>query len=137
MSLMASFCVVHFPRHVLDDIWDLIESVSESFLTYSSKTPDLLMLREVCLLLRHSGLCFPFVFIRFVFLFRSCFSGEPKQKQGRGLVDHKLVQAPPPPPVIFIAGRPKAALLLWFFGDFRCGALLFVVINVIYKYKNR
>ena len=37
----------------------------------------------------------------------------------------------------FIAGRPKAALLLWFFGDFRCGALLFVVIHVIYKYKNR
>ena len=29
------------------------------------------------------------------------------------------------------------ALLLWFFGDFRCGALLFVVIHVIYKYKNR
>ena len=22
------------------------------------------------------------------------------------------------PPVIFIAGRPKAALLFWFFGDF-------------------
>ena len=41
------------------------------------------------------------------------------------------------PPVIFIAGRPKAALLLWFFGDFRCGALLFMVIHVIYKYKNR
>ena len=41
------------------------------------------------------------------------------------------------PPVIFIAGRPKAALLLWFFGDFRCGALLSVVIHVIYKYKNR
>ena len=41
------------------------------------------------------------------------------------------------PPVIFIAGRPKAALLLWFFGDFRCGALLFVVIHIIYKYKNR
>ena len=47
----------------------------------------------------------------------------------------KLVEAPPP--VSFIAGRPKAALLLWFFGDFRCGALLFVVIHVIYKYKNR
>ena len=31
----------------------------------------------------------------------------------------------------------KAALLLWFFGDFRCDALLFVVIHVIYKYKNR
>ena len=42
------------------------------------------------------------------------------------------------PPVIFIAGRPKeAALLLWFFGDFRCGALLFVIIRVIYKYKDR
>ena len=39
------------------------------------------------------------------------------------------------PPVFFIAGRPKAALLLWFFGDFRCGALLFVVIHVIYNIK--
>ena len=27
--------------------------------------------------------------------------------------------------------------LLCFFGDFRCGALLFVVIHVIYEYKNR
>ena len=41
------------------------------------------------------------------------------------------------PLVILIAGRPKAALLFWFFGDFRCGALLFMVIHVIYKYKNR
>ena len=41
------------------------------------------------------------------------------------------------PQVIFIVGRPKAALLFWFFGDFRCGALLFIVIHVIYKYKNR
>ena len=47
---------------------------------------------------------------------------------------YKLVEAPP---VIFIAGRPKAALLFWFFGDFRCGALLFMVIHVIYKYKNK
>ena len=61
-------------------------------------------------------------------------SDEPRQNQGRGLVDHKLVKAPP---VIFIAGRPKPALLFWFFGDFRCGALLFMVIHVIYKYKNR
>ena len=37
-------------------------------------------------------------------------------------------------PVIFIAGRPRAALLFWFFGDFRCGALIFMVI---YKYKNK
>ena len=41
------------------------------------------------------------------------------------------------PPVIFIADRPKAALLFWFFGDFRSGALLFMVIHVIYKYKNK
>ena len=64
------------------------------------------------------------------------FSEEPRQNQGRGLVHRKLVKAPPPQ-VIFIAGRPKAALLFWFFGDFRCGALLFMVIHVIYKYKNR
>ena len=75
------------------------------------------------------------LFYSFCFILFVVVSGEPKQKQGRGLVDHKLVQALPP--VIFIAGRPKAALLLWFFGDFRCGALLFVVIHVIYKYKNR
>ena len=46
------------------------------------------------------------------------------------LLLRKLVEAPP---VIFIAGRPKAALLFWFFGDFRCGALLFVVVHVNIK----
>ena len=54
----------------------------------------------------------------------------------RERVDRKLVEAPTPPSN-FIAGRPKAALLFWFFGDFRCGALLLMVILVIYKYKNR
>ena len=78
-----------------------------------------------------------FVLFVMFFLFVVVVSGEQKQKQGRGLVDHKLVQAPPPPPVIFIAGRPKVDLLFWFFSDFRCGALLFMVIHVIYKYKNR
>ena len=41
-------------------------------------------------------LCFSFVFCSFfVFVVRSCFlSGGPKQNQGRGLVDLKLVQAP-------------------------------------------
>ena len=48
-----------------------------------------------------------------------------------GLVDRKLVEAPPPPSN-FIAGRPKAALLFWFFGGFRCGASLFIVMLVIY-----
>ena len=35
VSLMASFVLSFFPRDVLDEIWDLIESVSEGFLTYS------------------------------------------------------------------------------------------------------
>ena len=36
MSLMASFFVLSFfPRDVLDEIWDLIESVSEGFSSYS------------------------------------------------------------------------------------------------------
>ena len=60
MSMMVSFVLSFFPRDVLDEILNLIESVSEDFPSYS-----------------------------------------------------------------------------WFFGDFRCGALLFVAIHVIYKYKNR
>ena len=35
MSLMASFCASFFPLNVLDEIWDLIESVSEGVFTYS------------------------------------------------------------------------------------------------------
>ena len=35
MSLTASFCAALFQRDVLDEIWDLIESVSEGFPTYS------------------------------------------------------------------------------------------------------
>ena len=37
----------------------------------------------------------------------------------------------PPPPSNFIAGRPKSALLFWFFGEFRCGTLLFMASLVI------
>ena len=60
-------------------------------------------------------------------------SDEPRQNQGQGLVDHKLLKAPPPPPLSsFIAGRPKAALLFWFFCGFRCGTPLFIVMLVIY-----
>ena len=36
VSLMASFVLSFLPLDVLDEIWDLIESVSEGFLTYSS-----------------------------------------------------------------------------------------------------
>ena len=55
------------------------------------------------------------------------------------LVDHKLVHAPPPPG-IFIAGRPKAALLFWFFGellnvrlpdDHLYGKLLFTWLSLV------
>ena len=35
VSLMASIVLSFFPLDVLDEIWDLIESVSEGFLTYS------------------------------------------------------------------------------------------------------
>ena len=62
---MASFVLSFFPLDVLDEIWDLIESVSEGFLTYS-----------------------------------------------------------------FIAGRPKAAFLFWFFGILdvaRCYLWLFTL----------
>ena len=37
VSFMASFVLSFFPLDVLDGIWDLIESVSEGFLTYSSR----------------------------------------------------------------------------------------------------
>ena len=37
VSLMASFVLSFFPLDVLDEIWDLIESVSGGFLTYSCK----------------------------------------------------------------------------------------------------
>ena len=35
VSFMASFVLSFFPLDVLDEIWDLIVSVSEGFLTYS------------------------------------------------------------------------------------------------------
>ena len=36
VSLMASFVLSFFLLDVLDEIWDLMESVSEGFLTYSN-----------------------------------------------------------------------------------------------------
>ena len=35
VSLMVSFVLSFFPLDVLDETWDLNESVSEGFLTYS------------------------------------------------------------------------------------------------------
>ena len=61
-------------------------------------------------------------------------SDEPMQNQGRGLFDRKQVKATPSN---FIVGCPKAALLFWFFGDFRRVVSLSIVILVIYKYRSR
>ena len=36
------------------------------------------------------------------------------------------------PPGGFVAGRPGAALLFWFFGGFGCGVPLFVVVLIVY-----
>ena len=46
VSLMASFCAVLFPTGCLDEIWDVIESVSEGFLTYSYSFNEILCLRS-------------------------------------------------------------------------------------------
>ena len=40
VSFMASFVLSFFPLDVLDGFWDLIESVSERFLTYSGCIAD-------------------------------------------------------------------------------------------------
>ena len=52
-----------------------------------------------------------------------------------------VVQASPPPHTHtdsnFIAGRPKAVLLFWFFGDFRCGVWLFFVILAGYIFNKK
>ena len=73
---------------------------------------------------------------RFVFVV-TVLSDEPKQNKGRGLDDSKLVNPPPHTQSNFIAGRPKAALIFWFFGGFRIGVPLSIIILVIYKYNNR
>ena len=39
MSMMVSFVLSFFPRDVLDEILNLIESVSEDFPSYSSERP--------------------------------------------------------------------------------------------------
>ena len=44
---MASFVLSFFPRDVLDEIWDLTESVSEGFPTYSCYLPYLMLCGSV------------------------------------------------------------------------------------------
>ena len=52
---MASFVPSFFPLDVLDEIWDLIESISEGFLTYSCKKKYLSWVYNVDRKIRHSG----------------------------------------------------------------------------------
>ena len=53
VSLMASFVLSFFPLDVLDEIWDLIESVSEGFLTYSSKYETKSLNHEIKVTMTH------------------------------------------------------------------------------------
>ena len=46
VSLMASFVLSFIPLDVLDENWDLIESVSEGFLTFSLTIPKYLIHRR-------------------------------------------------------------------------------------------
>ena len=54
----------------------------------------------------------------------SCLVNQSRTK-GEGWSTATEFNPPPPAPSDFIAGRPKAALLFWFFGDLRCGVPLF------------
>ena len=49
VSLMASFVLSFFPLDVLDEIWDLIESVSEGFLTYSCTNINKVIVESITL----------------------------------------------------------------------------------------
>ena len=68
-----------------------------------------------------------FLFV-LILLFVVLLSDEPRQNQGRGLVDRKLVQAPPPPPpfppVILLLAVPRR---LFCFGSL-------VVLDVVFRY---
>ena len=84
----------------------------------------------------------PALFLLFVvFLPTLGFSGEPKQNQGRGSVDRKLLQALPPPVILLffyfgslvISDMVRRYLSLWlnwwvsFAPDFQCSVLWFVL----------
>ena len=79
--------------------------------------------------------CFSFVFYRFFLLSIAVLSGEQKQKQGRELVEYKLIQArapppPPPPPVISFLTVPRRLFCFIFLVVWLCSAILVT-------YKNR
>ena len=81
-----------FPRDVLDEIWDLIESVYEGFPT-NDQCSHLLIKISINVRNRHD------------------------RTKGEGWSTANSLTLPSN----FIAGRLNAALLFWFFGGFRCG----------------
>ena len=56
VSLMASFVLSFFPLDVLDEIWDLIESVSEEFHTYSFTQTIAVIFYYICICI---DICLP------------------------------------------------------------------------------
>ena len=54
MSMMVSFVLSFFPRDVLDEILNLIESVSEDFPSYSWKGKTCTFHRTVLVICDHS-----------------------------------------------------------------------------------
>ena len=80
-----------------------------------------------------SRLCF----IRKVVVVGTCFIWRTKAEARARVGRPQTSSSPHPLPSNFIAGRRKAALLLWFFGDFRCGVLLFMVILIISVHNSK
>ena len=60
MSMMVSFVLSFFPRDVLDEILNLIESVSEDFPSYSYNLATDNIMKNNC---RKDMYCFPSVMI--------------------------------------------------------------------------
>ena len=110
--MMVSFVLSFFPRDVLDEILNLIESVSEDFPSYSKDFLNIgLNTGAISLLSSFSRI--------------GLISSGPAALSGFKFAKSLRI----PFKSISIAGRPKAALLFWCFGDFRCGVSLFIVID--------
>ena len=73
---MASFVLSFFPLDVLDEIWDLIESVSEGFLTFSCRDSPACFWSSP-LNLKSKNTCMVFFLSRII----SRFNGEKTVKQ--------------------------------------------------------
>ena len=71
-----------------------------------------------------------FVYFCYCCLYLFCLLNQSRNK-GEGWSTANLFK----PPSNFIADRLKAALLFWFFSDFKCGVPLFIIILVVFKYK--